>query len=158
MSIQHKMNSLLSLLVHKKIGKNNWLAQCPCPIHKNKDRNPSLSLAIKNDSVIVLHCHAGGDPADILSAVGLDFDALFPDRPAKVADRGPGRCFYPTDVYERMTELFILGTFILKSGDREALLRVVENLNELNFAYHFTSSVHPGAAQEVEESMGDDHE
>ena len=38
----------------KKTGHGQWIARCPA----HEDRSPSLSIAEKDDRVLV-HCHAG---------------------------------------------------------------------------------------------------
>lgn len=42
-----------------------------CPAHE--DRDPSLSIREKDDGKILIHCHAGCETVDVLSAIGLDF-------------------------------------------------------------------------------------
>ena len=51
-------------------------AQCICPAHN--DKQASLSITRK-DNKILMHCHAGCDPSDILSAVGLSMKDLYKD-------------------------------------------------------------------------------
>ena len=51
---------------------NSWI--CKCPAHA--DRNPSLSIS-EGDKGIVLHCHAGCQPAAVCGAVGLKLQDLF---------------------------------------------------------------------------------
>lgn len=56
----------------KKTGDNQWTALCPA--HDDKKASLSISLA---DEKILLHCHAGCDPVDIVSALGLRMNDLF---------------------------------------------------------------------------------
>lgn len=51
-----------------------WQARCPA----HDDKNPSLSLAEGDDGRALLHCHAGCDPRDVLTGLGLKFRDLFP--------------------------------------------------------------------------------
>ena len=84
--------SIDALLAHlkavKRVGSNRWQARCPA----HDDRNPSLS--IKDDSGCVLvKCWGGCDTGDVLAAVGLKFDDLFPERPTH--HRRPDRRPFP---------------------------------------------------------------
>lgn len=54
--------------------------QALCPAHD--DTKPSLSIRLTDDRVL-LHCHAGCDTKDVLSAIGLTFADLY------VGDRQP---------------------------------------------------------------------
>ena len=58
-------------------GAGKWTACCPA----HKDRTPSLSIRELDDGRVLLHCHAGCGVAEVLGAVGLEFDSLFPARP-----------------------------------------------------------------------------
>lgn len=49
-----------------------------CPAHD--DRSPSLAVRELDDSRVLVHCFAGCATADVLHAVGLDFDSLYPER------------------------------------------------------------------------------
>lgn len=71
-------------------GEGRWIACCPA----HADKHPSMTVAEASDGRILIHCFAGCDAGDILGAVGLSFDALFPDKPAfkgEVYSRGPMR-------------------------------------------------------------------
>jgi hypothetical protein len=68
-------DALLSRL-HKVRGRNgSWVACCPA----HEDRSPSLSIREDGDRVLV-HCFAGCDVADVVAAVGLGLEDLFPPR------------------------------------------------------------------------------
>lgn len=58
----------------RSVGKDSYIARCPA----HKDRSPSLSIKELHDGRVLVHCHAGCGALDIISAVGLDWDALFP--------------------------------------------------------------------------------
>jgi len=49
-----------------------WTARCPA----HEDRKASLSISPGKDQPVVLHCHAGCQPDDILSHLGLRWDDL----------------------------------------------------------------------------------
>ena len=59
--------------------KAGWQACCPA----HDDRSPSLSITAQGDTVL-LHCHAGCEPAAVLAALGLEMAALFPPRPPRL--------------------------------------------------------------------------
>jgi len=79
----------------RRVGDGRWVALCP----GHEDKNPSLSIRELDDGRILLHDFAGCAVESILAAVGLEFDALFPERPIEHA-RGMRRPFIPQDVFE----------------------------------------------------------
>jgi hypothetical protein len=78
-----------ALLFHldkvRKTGAGRWIARCPA----HDDKSPSLAIRELDDGRVLIHCFSGCAAADVLNAVGLDFEALFPERP--VGDRKPER-------------------------------------------------------------------
>lgn len=70
-----------SLLSHldgvRRTGPSRWLAKCPA----HDDRKASLAIRELDDGRVLLHDFAGCEADDVLAAVGLTFDALFPERP-----------------------------------------------------------------------------
>jgi len=60
----------------KNVKKSGDSYQCQCPAHD--DKKASLSIKEGDDGRILLHCHAGCDPADILFSMGLQVKDLFP--------------------------------------------------------------------------------
>lgn len=77
----------------RRTGDNRWVARCPA----HDDKGPSLSVRELDDGRVLLHCFAGCATGDVLDAVGLSFDALFPER--AVGDHAPRerRPFSATD-------------------------------------------------------------
>lgn len=72
-------------------GKHKWMARCPA----HQDVSPSLSIAETDDGKVLVHCFAGCPVDDVLAAVGLEMDALFPPRessgkPLRSYQRMPG--------------------------------------------------------------------
>jgi hypothetical protein len=66
---------LLSRLDHvKRTGAGRWQARCPA----HDDRGPSLSIRELDDGRVLIHCFAGCDAHEILAAVSLEMDVLFP--------------------------------------------------------------------------------
>lgn len=64
-------------------GNGKWIARCP----SHPDKSPSLSVMEKSDGRVLIHCHAGCGAIEVLEAVGLSYDALFPE----TLDNYPGR-------------------------------------------------------------------
>ena len=60
----------------RQTGPGQWLARCPA----HDDKQPSLSMRDLPDGRTLIHCFAGCAAADVLHAVGLDFDDLHPPR------------------------------------------------------------------------------
>ena len=60
----------------RRTGRNRWMARCPA----HDDRGPSLSIRECDDGPILLHCFAGCGAAEVLTAIGLDFSDLYPER------------------------------------------------------------------------------
>lgn len=76
-------------------GTGTWKACCPA----HEDKNPSMTVRELEDGRVLIHCFGGCSVEEILRSVGLDFDALFPDKPPR-ADHVPGqrRPFPASDV------------------------------------------------------------
>lgn len=60
----------------RRTGPDRWLAKCPA----HDDKNPSLAIRELGDGRILIHDFAGCAVHDVLAAVGLTFEALFPER------------------------------------------------------------------------------
>ena len=58
----------------KRTKPGGWLACCPA----HDDKTASLSVRELDDGRVLAHCFAGCSVEEILSAVGLTFDDLFP--------------------------------------------------------------------------------
>ena len=59
-----------------KSGSDQW--QCLCPVHD--DKSPSVGIKYTKDGRILIHCFSGCPTNEILDAVGISFDDLFPDK------------------------------------------------------------------------------
>jgi hypothetical protein len=97
-------NFLSRLSKVKKTGNGRWLACCPA----HQDRSPSMSVKEESDQRVLIHCFAGCSPSDILDAVGMTFEELFPE---KLMEHGkPIRKPFPAaDVLEALsTETWIV--------------------------------------------------
>jgi hypothetical protein len=58
-------------------GRGRWLAKCPA----HDDSHASLSIRELDDGRVLVHDFAGCAVEDVLSAAGLSFEDLFPERP-----------------------------------------------------------------------------
>ena len=66
---------ILSKLSKVKGNGVKYIACCPA----HDDKSPSLSLLFNPDGRILIHCHAGCEALDVLSAIGLTLSDLYPD-------------------------------------------------------------------------------
>jgi len=78
----------------KRTGKDRWIAQCPA----HEDKRPSLAIRELSDGKIILHCFALCDVQSVLSAVNLEFDALYPERAIDAKGKPEHRPFPAADV------------------------------------------------------------
>lgn len=103
----------------KPTGKGNWIACCPA----HADRNPSMTIAETDDGRVLLHCFGGCSVEEILSAVGLEFDALFPPKPLRNEPyRASSRPFLPTGVLEVLAfEALLVATAARQIANGEKL-------------------------------------
>ncbi len=70
-------DALLSQLAGvKRTGVNRWIACCPA----HSDKRPSLTVCELDDGRVLAHCFAGCSVEEVLHAVGLEFDALYPEK------------------------------------------------------------------------------
>jgi len=72
----------------KRAGTGRWMARCP----SHKDKTASLSLRDLDDGRILLHCFAGCNAGEVLGAIGLTINDLFPER---LPDGRPERRPFP---------------------------------------------------------------
>ena len=71
MTISTLLNELVKV---KQTNHSTWIACCPA----HDDKNPSLAIRQVDDGRILIHCFAGCSAAEILDALGLSFDDLYP--------------------------------------------------------------------------------
>ena len=60
----------------KETGQGKYLSRCPA----HNDRSPSLAIKDGDDGRALLHCFAGCETEDVLSAIGLTFSDVMPER------------------------------------------------------------------------------
>ena len=69
--------ALLDRLAHvKQTAPGRWLARCPA----HEDRSPSLSIRELEDGRVLLHDFGGCGTEAVLDSLGLEMQALFPER------------------------------------------------------------------------------
>lgn len=127
------IESLLERLENvKKTGAGRYIARCPA----HADRTASLAIREGDNSVILLHCFALCPAAEVLAAVGLTFDALFPERPINHG-KPQRRPFPAADVLRAVAfEALVISTialdvaqpFPLSNARRERLIIAAERL------------------------------
>lgn len=116
---------------HQKAKLTCWSARCPA----HEDRSPSLSIADDNGKVLI-HCHAGCSPADIVAAVGMNISDLFP-RKTLTGGRGQhlpwlGAAAYKAIIYDVTLVALIASSMHQQRGiserDYESLFAALERL------------------------------
>lgn len=71
------MVSILEKLVGvRKVGVDKYVARCPA----HADKSPSLSIREMSDGRVLLKCFAGCETENVLSAVGMTFRDIMPER------------------------------------------------------------------------------
>ena len=120
--------SLLSRLHGvKETGGGRWLARCPA----HDDGKASLSIREMDDGRTLVHCFAECSVQEVVAAVGLQMDALFPPRSNDHRRQGEKRPFPALDVlqaveFEVLIAAVAAGTIgnggSLTDDDRERLL------------------------------------
>lgn len=108
---------------------SHWMACCPA----HDDRNPSLAIREK-DGLLLIRCFAGCEALSILSAVGLEFQDLFPPRDLGQHVRPEKHPFPAADIlhaiafevlFVAVTASSILAGEPLNATDRERLALAV---------------------------------
>ena len=56
-------------------GQGKYVACCP----SHEDQSPSLAITEATDGKILIHCFAGCETEDVITAVGLRFSDLYPE-------------------------------------------------------------------------------
>jgi hypothetical protein len=88
------LETLLSRLDKvKQTGRGRYLALCPA----HADKNPSLSLRETDDGRILIKCWCGCETQNVLSAIGLTFNDLFPE-PITHHAKPERRAFFASDL------------------------------------------------------------
>lgn len=83
----------------RQTGPGRWIARCPA----HEDRSPSLSIRDMEDGRTLLHCFGGCEVEEIVAALGIKIDDLFPPRPIEHA-KGERRPFPAADVLRALAD------------------------------------------------------
>lgn len=78
----------------KQTGPDRWIANAPT----RDERTPSLAIRALDDGRVLLHDFGGDDTESILSALGLTFDDLFPEKLPRHHGKPERRPFPATDL------------------------------------------------------------
>jgi hypothetical protein len=117
----------------RQTGPDRWLARCPA----HDDRRPSLAVRELDDGRVLVHDFAGCDVADVVAAVGLELDVLFPDRAGDHRQRGERRPFPAADILRMIAfEALLVATAAsalangagLAEDDRKRVLLAAERI------------------------------
>jgi hypothetical protein len=117
----------------RSTGRSRWMANCPA----HEDRHPSLNIRELDDGRVLAHCFAGCGISEVLQAVGLEFDSLYPQTPIHHS-RKERRPFNTEDVFAAVlretTFVAVIACNLAKGielteNDRQLLLLAAERLN-----------------------------
>ena len=119
----------------KQTGAGRWVARCPA----HNDHSPSLSISECDDGRVLLKCFAGCETEDVLSAVGLSFSDVMPERVGEqhcyrpVRQRIPPRDALALLDHESLV-VAIIGADILehKEVDEPTLSRLAQAVGRIN--------------------------
>lgn len=125
-------NILNSLQKVRKTGRGQWIACCPA----HQDKSPSLSIRELDDGKILLHCFAECGIGEILSALSLSIEDLFPER---LGDSNPYRS--PFNAKDVLAAILHEATIVsicaseltkhpLSNEDRNRLFKAVARINK----------------------------
>jgi hypothetical protein len=90
-------------------GNGNWIARCPA----HDDKTPSMTVREVNDGRILVHCFAGCSVDEIVGAVGLELDALFPPKCVGAAAVKAFRKPFPAEsVLEALSDELLVASII----------------------------------------------
>lgn len=107
----------------KNSGSDRGLASCPGPLHERGDQNRSLSWKLEGERVL-FHCFAGCEPSEVLSAMGLTFRDVMPERGP---DHEPNRSWFPAaDILEAVDHEMLTATLILWDAIRRRRIKPSE--------------------------------
>ena len=121
----------------KETGHGKYVAQCP----SHDDRSPSLAIRECDDGRVLVHCFAGCEVESVLSAVGLTFSDLYPEKPGsdhshkRLRQRFDARQVLATLDHEAMVTAVIAGDILEhKHIDEDTWDRLAVAVNRINTA------------------------
>lgn len=119
----------------RKTGADSWIASCPA----HQDKHPSLSIRELDDGRVLCHCFSGCAVEEVLSAVGLEMNVLFPPKPIEYGK--PERRHFPAAdvlrclafealVVAHVGAALLTGNPPFSEADRERLMLAVGRIQE----------------------------
>lgn len=125
----------------KPVGRGRWRAQCPA--HESKS-GASLAITELDDGRVLLHDFGGCSVDEVLAALGLKLEDLFPERPQSDSvrrERRPWTVSQGLDVLDYETNLICVAALNIGNGAalkpqdcervlvaRERIMHVIEML------------------------------
>lgn len=79
---QTPLEKVLARIDHRQSG-SGYIAKCPA----HEDTNPSLSVTPTQGGKVLINCHRGCRPEDVVAAIGLSMADLFPHETGKQSRR-----------------------------------------------------------------------
>lgn len=116
----------------KKTGPASWTACCPA----HSDKSPSLAVKESDDGTVLVHCFGGCSVHEVIGAVGMSIDDLFP--PKDTHHHKPDRRPFPAaDVLRLMAResmIVALTAATMRKRDLTAseIDRVIESAAKIN--------------------------
>ena len=74
---------LVALPRAREVGKGEYFVSCPTGHHQHGDRSAGLHVTMAENGSVLVHCFAGCDRRDVLSAVGCREKDLYPVTPER---------------------------------------------------------------------------
>lgn len=91
----------------KQVNRNKWKACCP----SHEDRSPSLFITETDDERVLIHCFGGCETVEVLDAVGLCFNDLYPV--TELGESSP-KIRKPFTAYDALTGIAYEGLVVLQ--------------------------------------------
>jgi hypothetical protein len=122
----------------KRTAPGKWSACCPA----HEDKSPSLSIRELEDGRLLLYCFGGCSVEEVVGAVGLGMEDLFPPRGAApgAGTKPERRTFIPADVFDIARKEIGVAAIIscdmhshkaISDDDHDRLLQAVQTLDRI---------------------------
>lgn len=128
----------------RKTSPKSWTACCPA----HEDRSPSLAISESDDGTVLLHCFGGCSVHEIVAALGMELEDLFP--PKETHHGKPiARPFPAADVlrlmaWEGTVVAMTAATMRKRQLTEKEIARVIESAAKINAALN-ASGIDVGA-------------
>lgn len=114
----------------KRTGPGRYIARCPA----HADKSPSLTVTEK-DGKVLFHCFAGCEPANVLAAIGLTFNDLYPEKQTYIKRSGKAAAFNPYDVLKCLSREAGIVTLAARQVSTGHVL-VLDDAERVELAYN----------------------